>query len=143
MSKKIGKKSDRKLKSFAIFLGVVWAIIVGLFTFSIGRIWNYEEAYYPVTKYFYTSLAQHDFGSFYDRYSSLLYSHIDESVATEYKEIKALGRYEQAAIMYGVYKEHGMEEKAEYHRQDMDKARKDLGALAYATEEIDAICGIE
>ncbi len=129
---------------FAIVLGIVWGVLIVLYTRCIYSIYNYkEEVYHPKIDYIADEVLKEQYGSLYSRMDSIMRDGVNRHDNPEYTELIAVHDYLEAAALYRMYKENGLKVEADRYLERMNAAKVRLGELDFSAGEMDGMLGIE
>ena len=133
---------NKRRKGFAIFLGIVWGIMLVFYAKTAYDIMNYRnEIYYPDPVSMAYETVVGNYGGIYSRIDELIKQGVDIDDHTEYSELNAVHDYMEALANYRIYSKNGLSEQAAKNLALMDEAKSRMGGLDFAAKDIDAILG--
>ena len=127
----------------AVLLGIIWGILVVIAAYDVIEIYTYNPYYVSAADYTAKKILSKDYGRIYSTIQSDVIENFDFEEHPEYKELKAMHDYIEAAAQYRMYSENGLPDKAAYYKEKMDKAQTGFGKLDFTVKDIDRMLGIE
>ena len=135
-------QGSKKVSKLAIFLGIIWGVMLVCFTGLYYKITHYDRGtYLPRPDYFADEIIAQNYGGIYDRMDSLIRSGFNPAEHEEYAELMAIHDYVENCALYVIYSvNHEEDLKAEY-MEALKEARSRMGELDFAADEIThALC---
>lgn len=140
------KSENKKRKSrykLPVFLGIIWAIMLIVYCVSVYKIFHYDSVpYYSNPEYLMGDVTLKQYGNIYQRVDDMLSSNLTAEELPEYTELVAIHDYIEAAGLYRIYSENGLDELADRNKERMESAKAGFGKLSFAIEEIDEAIGL-
>ncbi len=135
------KNKEKTHKKLAIFLGIIWGIMLVVYLRSVYGIFHYDESriYYSDATYLAGDIVVGNYGSLYSRIDSMVGDGADFTEHPEYSELAAIHDYMEALTLYRMYSENGIEDLAAKNLARMDEARSRMGGLDFAAEDLNKI----
>lgn len=125
--------------TLSVFIGILSAILIIMVIAIIVGLGRGYKRYYPTEKDL-----RYDINN--GRYESVLesvsrYKYYQTNPSDKYKELMAVSRYNESALLYYAYMNDGDTAKAEVFKGRMDRAKPLMGNMSDAAEQFDEEMG--
>ena len=139
--KKAPKNKGKRI--LAVLLGIIWGIMVVIAAYDVIEIYTYNPFYVSGADYTAKKVLSKDYGGIYYSIHNDITQDFDFEERSEYKELKAIHDYIEAAAQYRMYSENSLPDKAAYYKAKMDEAKNGFGELDFTVKDIDIMLGFK